>query len=152
MHSRAILPNSNDIPFTCAMYSLLVRVLPVGCTSINLRMRPDFASVILTGLFVPSIRNVWNRILYIFLYFSLTIISSPETRLLSTELSSILLRSPSCCIATRGLLANASNGNAPPPTRSLAINGAVYPSSNCSTRFRNVDLPVPPGPTKTMNF
>ena len=53
-----------------------VILFPVGRTSISLRMIPDFASVIFTGLFVPMNRKVLNFMKYNDLCFSFTVIVS----------------------------------------------------------------------------
>ena len=69
---------------------------------------PDLASVMLTGLLVPMNMNVLNLAVYWVFRFSLTTISSWDTIEFSFVLSSILLRSPSCCMDTRGLSRNIS--------------------------------------------
>ena len=51
-------------------------LLPEGVTSIKRRIRPDFASVIFTGLFVPINKKHLNLFEYVDLNFSLTVISS----------------------------------------------------------------------------
>ena len=83
-------------------------LFPDGDTSMSLLRRPDLPSVIFTGLFVPMNRKHLKRLEYVDLNFSLTVMSSCDTRLFSRVLSSILDKSPSCCIATRGFDLNAS--------------------------------------------
>ena len=77
----------------------------------SLRIRPDLPSVIFTGLFVPINKKHLNLFAYVDLNFSFTVISSCDTRLFSLVLSSILDKSPSCCIATSGFVLNASSAN-----------------------------------------
>ena len=105
----AIPPSSNSTRFVTSLYSVGVSLFPDGVTSISLLIRPDFASVIFTGLLVPINKKQLNRLAYVDLNFSLTVISSCETRLFNLVLSSIRDKSPSCCIATSGFDLNASS-------------------------------------------
>ena len=89
-------PNSKSTCFTIVLYSLGLSLFPDGETSINLRINPDFASVILTGLLVPMNKKQLNLLEYLDLNFSFTVINSWETKLFNLVLSSILDKSPSC--------------------------------------------------------
>ena len=81
------------------------------------------------------------------------IISSWEMMLLSLVLSSILERSPSCWIATRGLVRNTSVANAFwDEPRAFASKVVQYPAKSCCTMLSTVDLPAPAEPYSTMNF
>ena len=57
---EAIAPSSNAICFVTTLYSFGDSFSPEGDTSISRRSRPDFASVIFTGLLVPIKRNALN--------------------------------------------------------------------------------------------
>src|SRR5574344_1712472 len=111
MQWDAILPNSKGMALISWKYRSTCMRLPVGCTSMRRRMMPDFASVIRTGLLVPMNRNDFGVMEYVDLNFSLMVTFSWATTLLSLVLSSILDRSPSCWIATRGLLAIEARAN-----------------------------------------
>ena len=73
------------------LYSLGPNLFPEGDTSTNRRIRPDFASVIFTGLFVPMNTKHLQRFEYVALNFSFTVISSCDTRLFNLVLSLSLI-------------------------------------------------------------
>ena len=54
-------PSSNDIRFMVARYSFGLNLFPDGDTSIKRLIKPDFASVIFTGLFVPIYKKQLKR-------------------------------------------------------------------------------------------
>ena len=108
---QAISPSSKSICFRSCLYRPAGIKLPVGTTSISLRMIPDFESVIWTGSFVPMKSIHLARILNAGWCFSLTRISSCDISEFSFVLSSILSSLPSYCIATNGLFLNAAVEN-----------------------------------------
>ena len=73
---RSRLVSVTDDRATRVLYSFNSSLLPVGETSISLRINPDLASVIFTGLFVPINKKHLNLLEYVDLNFSLTVISS----------------------------------------------------------------------------